>query len=209
MKIVLLIFCFGFMCHSMEHKIIVPQTNDLQKKYQYWDPLEYPDYVTPAHETVTVFLQALMNKHLYFESSTQQFVLTEGHRFLSPTSTKNFLDAYQGKIAIHLDEAELILRALDICFIEKRPINFLEDKTPIDYSRTILEYSEFSEYYDIKSTKKYEEIKNIRSELKNSILKKNSEKIAQLLKCNYQLNKAILWKNEASPKNNKKHCQTL
>lgn len=175
--------------------------SEIEKKYQHWDPLCTEDQTNQEpHKTVTLFLQALINKQLTFDETNQLFLINNESE--SPLSVKNFLSTHTNK-QISLYEASVIIRGIRNKFLENRPINFETTKLPVNYNRSILEFDDFYSGLDLNDqAKNKSSILRVRKQLLDSIAHKIPQSISTLIKTNYQLVLPIPEKK--SPKKNRK-----
>lgn len=195
---IMMLLCYVHIDYSMEHdhKLI-------EAKYQHWDPLQpIEEPAEEPHKTVTLFLQALMNKQLTFDEKKQSFIIQ--HVPDSPPSARIFLQKHE-QTSIFLYEASIIIRAIKNTFLERRPIKFDLEKKPINYSRSIEEFDDFYDGYDLLNNKHKTEILDTRKQLIESIAQKIPSLLSKLIQTNYALIPASTQTIEKkSPKKNRK-----
>ncbi len=172
----------------------------IEKKYQHWDPLFAEEEANQEpHKTVTLFVQALINKQLIFDEESQTFIINQEAE--SPLSVKNFLAAQSSK-NVSLYEASVIIRGIRNRFLENRPINFETQKSPVNYNRSIMEFDDFNSGSDLEQVKNKSLILLNRRQLLDSIANKIPQSITALIKTNYQLVPSVIEKK--SPKKTRK-----
>ncbi|MFZ5954233.1 MAG: hypothetical protein ACOYT8_04015 [Candidatus Dependentiae bacterium] len=193
-----LLFCCMQLNYSMEN-----DPKFIETKYQHWDPLHpVEEPAQEPHKTVTLFLQALMSKQLTFDNQKKAFIIK--HAPDSPPSARSFVQKHE-QTAISLYEASIIVRGIKNSFLERRPIKFDLEKKPINYSRSIEEFDDFYQGYDLSNVKNKSEILDIRKQLVESISQKIPLLISKLLEANYTLMPASNQKIEKkSPKKHRK-----